>query len=147
MLSVTALVPKVIRPHCRECGAVESPFVLAIAQKLTVVRGTEKIRVEIQFICPQCAELRSTSCTITRDSLHRVFDGALDAESCNLKFTRPVRVRTRPSVFDTNRRTLGLGPITEEEVARARKTLARVSMKRTSKSWTRFLDRLTRGVE
>jgi hypothetical protein len=147
MLSVTALVPKVIRPRCRECGVIESPFVLAVAQKLTVVRGTKKVRVEIQFICPQCSEWRGTSCTITRAALHSVFDAAIDAGSCNFSFTRPVRVRTRPSVFDTDRRTLSLGPITDEEVEKVRKKLARTSFKRTSKSWADFLDRLLRGGE
>ena len=144
MLGAHALVPGVIRPRCSECGLIQMPFVLVHAHRITPVRGTDKVRVQIEFLCPICARLTTTSCTITRSHLHAALDRAMDRGFCGLKYANPVRVPTSDTINPPAKRGAAMGPITSEELDRARKLLARTSFKRSTKSWQRFLDRLTR---
>jgi len=145
MIDPAVLLTQIGRLTCHGCKCVLRGPVRIVGQAILPGSERDKFTLRVEWICPRCHGVSPAIKSVGKADVLEILLHGIRRGATIWRFRRPVTVSTIDFIKPSVRKDSTARPISDAEMERAKRLLARTSFKRDSKSWLQFLKRIERG--
>jgi len=147
MLSPNFVAKNVGRITCPKCRRAPEGTIKVVGNGLIPIKSNGQISVQLDFYCVKCKAIQRFKRSFDRPELLRMIDKSLGETGVRWDFQFPMEVKLEPGRIPSIRPGTPVEPISDADLQAAQQVMAKMTFKRTSKSWRDFLKRMNEGVE
>ena len=137
--------PAILLAQIGGCKWASRGSVRVVGQAILPGPEPDKFTLQVEWICPRCHGVGPAMKSVGKAEVLDILLHGTRRGAIIWRFRRPVTVSTIDLIKPSVPKGLTARPISDAEMKKARRLLARTSFKRDSKSWHQFLKRAERG--